>query len=634
MKQSPSLVFRMLVTVSCISPYLDTGLTFAVTSTTSLDHDQGCKESCNFKDRRIECTDCIPSNVTPAVREIVLSEFNESRFLPRMFCGVSWPKVVNLTIVNSAESFVDYFNFVNFTFDCLSTIKMLKLSFSLLSSLGVNAFDGLTNVKILDLTGCIRLEISGLTPGLLLEANVPKLQTIILSNLGSAYGGITISQEIIDILVNRNISSIDISSSTVRAANAPLNIDRLCESLEKLNLANSRLLYSDAKVAPLSTCNSLRVVNLSGVQFPGTPIPTGNITIPPGSYTFDPDWFPVISNVSVIYLNNIISPDHFIHLNNLTLYLPQKNSIMEIHLSGYSMPVFEVKFKVDSNHVKYFDLSSNKIERLSPESFDNLEHLQIIDLSNNRLAISKQFEGTFSNLVRNNSKLEVARLAHNGLTYLPSKVFELNTALTRLDMSENKFTQITFEISHLYNLVLLDLRGNSVVYLNVWSMQQIDMLYKNKQEKRNETGNKTFILDLRNNPFSCQCHSLDFIKWFVDSPVFDSRDLYHCEIDNQHVPMNTNAIKAAKYDCDKHKRKVRKLLLITLLPCASLGILVFISTVFFKWYKRKKVYRRLREQIDLIREDQLGYRFPVFLSYASEDSDFVESNILQPLEVS
>ena len=124
---------------------------------------------------------------------------------------------------------------------------------------------------------------------------------------------------------------------------------------------------------------------------------------------------------------------------------------------------------------------------------------------------------------------------------------------------------------------------------------------------------------------------MDFIKLFVNSPVFnDSRDLYYCKVDDNIIHMDKGAIEAAQYDCGKPTcmRKIQRLLLIVLLPSVSTGILVTLAIITFKRYERHRLYRRLREHIDLIHEDQLQHRIPAFLSYASEDSEFVEGNIL------
>ena len=594
--------------------------------------DDSCIDKCNVTDRRVDCNGCIPNDVYPTVNEIVVTDFNDSNFAPYMFCGVSWPSVHTLSIENE-NLVVPEYDINNFTFDCLHEIKTLKLKLPWLRHFGQKSLFGLENVMILDLTGCVRLEIPGLSTGLSLDASIPKLQTIILRAVGSAFNGIQLCQDIIDSLARRKVRNIDVSYTTVEFGKPLVNLDQLCECMKTMSFANSRIIR--VKLEYISPCYSLRVLDLSGVKFPRALIPSGNITIPPMVIQFNQKWFPFISYVSVIYLNNLISSDHYIFIDNVTIHFPLKNALTELHLSGYSIPLYGLKFRLESNSLEYLDLSNNGIIRLDPYSFDGLIYLKDIDLSNNKLGTFAQLDYTFSNLFRDNSKLEIARLVQNELTYLPVKVFEFNTELKRIDLSMNKMMQITFEISHLYKLELLDLKRNAIEYLDDFSRQQIDIVYKNKQEKHNTTDDNSFFVDLRENVFSCKCHSMDFIKWFVHSPVFNgTKYLYYCTLDGKRTPMDNNAIEAAQYDCEKPQRKVRRLLLMVLLPCVSTGILVTLAIVAFKRYKRRKLYHRLRENIDLIHDDQLENRFPVFLSYASEDSEFVEPNILQPLKVS
>ena len=592
---------------------------------------QNCTNPCNFTNQQIECIDCLPQIVNSSIKQVVLSRFNQSRFDPKMFCGVSWPKVDKLTIFSNG---VDRFIYLkNYTFDCLPKIKVLKLGLRNLKHLDKHALYGLDSIHTLDLTGCNRLEIPGLAPGLEFATTAPRLKTLILSNVGTAYDGIQLSQNFVSILAYRNISSLDISSTTVGFANTNVNIDKLCKALERINVANSILTY--LKFTYPSTCDSLRVLDFSGVTFPQSPVFIGNITVPPGCCPpIQHHWFNTFRSVTKLCMNELISMDQYVHLHNVTIRIMfDNNSIEELHFSGYNIPVFEVTLILEPNHVKYLDLSNNKIEILGPNLLADLKDLKIINLSNNKLADSEHINRTFSKVFRHNLKLESARLQHNELTYLPSKVFELNTELKRIDLSNNRFTQIPFEISHLHMLQSLDFSDNLVEYLNNWSRIQIDMLYRNKQEGLNTTDDEPFTVDLRDNIFSCKCHSIDFIKWFIQSPVFKgSRGIYYCISDKKHISMDNGAIEAAQYDCDKPKRKLGRMLLIVLLPCVSAGIIVTLAIVAFKRYKRHTLYRRLREHIGLIHENQLQHRFPVFLSYASDDSEFVEANVLRPLQ--
>ena len=261
---------------------------------------------------------------------------------------------------------------------------------------------------------------------------------------------------------------------------------------------------------------------------------------------------------------------------------------------------------------------------MSPKTFSYLEHLKHIDLSNNKLANSKTFEETVQSLFRSNLKLEHVSLARSTLTYLPWNVFEPKPNLRHVDLSGNQFSQITFKVALLLNLKCVNLKDNSIEYLNIWARNQRDQLYFNKQHhyQNNTKTSKTFVIDLRNNPLSCDCHPLEFIKSFVNSPVFDgTRTLYHCKIDKQHIPMNIEAINAAMTDCDKPMRERRRLLLSIVLPLASLGLLSVMSLILLKRFRRQRLQRRMKGQLSLLQEDDPRRRFPVFLSFSSEEAN-------------
>ena len=143
---------------------------------------QDCSNDCNLRDRQIECIDCVPSNLPSEVTEVILMQLGVGRFVPFMFGGVSWPSVVNLTILNSDGVSL---SISNFTFDCLPQIETLRLGLSSLESLDINAFHGLENTTTIDLTDCVMLNATMLTPSLSLYTNLPKLRNLILRSLGT-----------------------------------------------------------------------------------------------------------------------------------------------------------------------------------------------------------------------------------------------------------------------------------------------------------------------------------------------------------------------------------------------------------------------------------------------------------------
>ena len=227
--------------------------------------DQDCSKVCNLTDRQMKCIDCLPRYLESIVNGVTLSQFSKDNIAPYMFCGVSWPGVVNLTILNTKDR---DFSISNFTFDCLPQLEILTLGLTGLESLGINAFHGLENTKTLDLSDCVHLLITKLSPSLTLFTNLPKLRNLVLRNLATMdhLGVNQISQKFVDNAAQRKIVEVDFSFSTVgfENDNAMVNIDGICKCIEKLILRNSRLI--NVNFAFPSACESLRVLDISGVS--------------------------------------------------------------------------------------------------------------------------------------------------------------------------------------------------------------------------------------------------------------------------------------------------------------------------------------------------------------------------------
>ena len=215
-------------------------------------------------------------------------------------------------------------------------------------------------------------------------------------------------------------------------------------------------------------------------------------------------------------------------------------------------------------------------------------------------------------------------LSCNNLPYIPAGTFRFNPHLKDVNLSQNAFVQLSFNFAHLSNLSVLDLRNNRISYLDPNSRQKVDAFYR----KHTETI-LTILLD--GNPFSCGCEALEFLQWFITSPIFNLS--YACYLGGSYIPLNEAAVDAAKEECDRPKRRLRNILLSTILPAVAFVVSVSAFIKLHKRYKRKKLQRRFEDRIRLIQDDTTGFTFTVFLSYCSLDGEFVVRHIRQPLEV-
>ena len=595
-------------------------------SSFTLHHLNYCLTNCECGDQRWECDDMIPQEVPENVKEIALSNIQNDTLKPEIFCNVSWPEVTKLKISSNDELYL-----VNNVFMCLHRIKIFVIRNEKEVHLYNESFNGLTNVSVLDLSWCSRIEVKRLFTSLSSKSILPRLSDLILVEVGKAYGSFDIRQNEINILGSRNIINVNLAFTQLYMY--VTDISPICDTLVSFNISN--VVFADHSQFKNSTyCPSLRKIDISEAKLPRSILLPKNITF--NSLPLDIDRLPnIMLGLSTIYASRLLPPDHTVNFINSTLTVSNENRFTELHVTGYVVPVFDLEIKFSPNHLQYFDLSSNAIACIGVNTFKNLELLIKIDMSNNKLSKTISFDKTFSGLFKNNPHLVDIDLSINRLNYLPFDVFSSNQKIKYLHLSDNKFKSITFGLAHLNSLMLLDLRNNTIVTLDTTSRDTLDALYhKHDQQATDNNISEPFQVDLRGNPFSCDCASLAFIQWFVKSPIFSrTLDMYTCNVKDTTIPMGWEAISEAEEDCERPRRQLKIILLSSLIPSLSIAGISMAIVITMKRRQKKLAKRDFEDRIRLIQDSKSGFSFSVFLSYSSEEHPFVYQNILQPLQV-
>ena len=262
--------------------------------------------------------------------------------------------------------------------------------------------------------------------------------------------------------------------------------------------------------------------------------------------------------------------------------------------------------------------------------FKNEELLRKINLAQNMLSVSILFNKTFSALFKRNLLLEDINIENNGLVYLPKDVFVSNNNLERVYLSGNRFKQITFDVSHLKFLNVVDMRKNNIGFLDAPSRNTLDELYS--LQKKNT--NRTVHVDLQGNPLSCDCQSLEFLQWFVSARHFTStRHVYFCTTNGKTYQMNEIAVKVAEENCERPKRRRRIIIVTSVVSSAGLVVIAVGLVIILKQRKRKMLQKHFEDRVKLLRGGDFEFKFLAFLSFASEDDMFVVPHILRPLKV-
>ena len=583
--------------------------------------DGNCPFNCTCDDTQVRCTGLIPDNVAVSVREITLSEI--SKFYPGRFCHVTWPNVTKLTIY--PELFNINILLGEHVFDCLSQLETFKFSSVSWWVFSDNAFIGLTGLLELDLSGCSYLGQPRISRILSHSMNFPNLTRLNLAKTGD----MILDQTFIDVLCYRQLTQLDLSFNPVRFIFHDASC--LCETLTILVMQNTVPLVHYRVIRKPGVCSSLQV--LDGRTGPGT-----NYGSFLGSKCIDSNDALLLWNfwlaVQIFYPHKYVTNRQGFPVRNCSLHLYPNTFITELHIMNNDLPNFDIKLY--NPIIDFIDLSYNNIETINPDALLHLPSLTKVDLSHNNLHMMTPDTNTWLALFAHKHLLQTIDLSFNKLTDLPKDTFKSNVNLQELNLQGNRFQQITFSISHLLGLEILDFRNNSVQFLDGHSRQSLQALHDSRQVT-NLTFNSSTELEVLflDNPLSCSCSSLDFLQWFVSSLVFSSsRHLYSCQGIDRAFPMTHTAVEEAQEDCDRPKHKRGVILLTSALSIIAALLLVLVMINLYKRYKRKHLAQRYADRVRLLRDNNIGFKFPVFLSYCSDDREFVLFNILRPLRVS
>lgn len=122
-------------------------------------------------------------------------------------------------------------------------------------------------------------------------------------------------------------------------------------------------------------------------------------------------------------------------------------------------------------------------------------------------------------------------LSHNSLSKFPIGFLSAKR-LQRLILSHNKFISIPINLSSFRDLNHLDLSYNEINYIENESLKSnslefIDLSY-NKLEyvQRSDFGTQVNFVELDGNPWKCDCHLRDFVKFQKETLISKSLQCY------------------------------------------------------------------------------------------------------------
>ena len=569
--------------------------------------------SCVSTTMTIMCNDSIPDAVPDDIVEVVLEKLTDYTLTPRRFCDVTWPNVRILFLSFDANIYAHPLQ--EHAFDCLDqiqTLVMRNLWGSMIPTAGI--FHGFTNVTTLDASQNYLLTYTQLFSD---RSNFPHLCHL---NLSRNRISLNVDQDFIDSLSSRPLELLDLSKGREIIFDFN-NSSELCQTLQTIILHDSPII---TKHLPWNQCDSLQYVDLSGNQDVTQLLKQcDGANVPLSIYRF------LVRKT--MRMDRVMKVDKGYDISNCHVEINYGYRVRELYFTDNYIPDFQIQFIF--LNLEYINLSNNHIKTINPDAFRYLTTLLTIDLSFNNLNEMTHLEDTFQKLFRWNENLTSIDLSSNGLSYLPDKSFLSNANLVEIRLSQNSFTQLSLDVSNLHKLELLDLRYNDIQYLDERSRQKVEFL-NNKHQNGLQLGqnNTQLQLLLEENPFTCKCEALPFLQWFVTSPIFNSS--YTCDKDGRTIPMTQEAVHEASEDCERPMRRRRTIALSTVLPAVAIAIIVATVIILYRRRKRRLKQQQFDDTLQLIRDEDTGFLFTVFLSYSSLDREFVIQHVRQPMEVS
>ena len=283
-----------------------------------------------------------------------------------------------------------------------------------------------------------------------------------------------------------------------------------------------------------------------------------------------------------------------------------------------------IYFAIPPRHKITLDVSNHLSKQLSPNVLKySCQYFDKFFLSGNRLGNQLKNDGS-GKMFSKCYALTLLDLANNDIHYLPQNVFRNLSQLQYLNLSFNSLRALHISIGHMSNLKELNLSNNII--------QNFDQMF------RDIVDTLTTKIDLSSNALVCDCQNVPFLFWINKrSNKFRKFSTYNCFFQHENDTSNnlinfsylsTRIIPQLVVECSSKewlKYSITGLLAITLIFCISIFTYRHrweIKFCLLQFNYRKRNYIRLLQQ-----QEELRYEYAAFVSYDSEDRDWVENNV-------
>ena len=275
-------------------------------------------------------------------------------------------------------------------------------------------------------------------------------------------------------------------------------------------------------------------------------------------------------------------------------------------------------------NLKFLNIRGVSLSYLDPLIFHDMVSLQVLLLddvfSSDNMLGKKFFE--------NNKDLVYLELCHNGIGNLHKEVFKNLNQLCFLNLSHNQIKHINDEFENLTSLEYVDISYNALTRMPI---RLLSVLERNMMRKNSIKG----IINMAE-MFKCSCTLTSEItrietSKFKDTSLNSTQDHLFCILQNgPRIPFSKEMEQLISF-CLAYSEVTPIFFLTFVYPLCL--IVINLSTCGYRhiWWVKYSWYTILH-LLYKKKQERRNHRFDAFISYCSEDEDWVRRKLVPKLE--
>ena len=306
-----------------------------------------------------------------------------------------------------------------------------------------------------------------------------------------------------------------------------------------------------------------------------------------------------------------------------------KNSLRSLDASGnvfsnlYGLFIYLEK-------LENLSFSDNYCTHISSDFFTNCPNTKFLNISNNKLG---QFLETdkYGIVLKPLTKLVDLDLSNNWIEILPAKIFAYSYSLETVRLSSNRIKTISFEFEHMKNLSGLYLTQNE------FSTLPLNLLYQ--MDEYSKLYSKNVVIDLSRNMLSLSCDNLEFLRWLKEHSYY-FMDIQSYTFRENNGTLKTYSNFVAGFDNLQKSCQSYTAVIIVSTLCISVFISLIVGGLVYRYrWRLRYLYYMAKARYNgyqPLRDDEVEseFKYDAFISYATENYQFVTQELLQQLEES